>query len=58
MNPVYGIGFRKAHAALQGRSLDDMLAHVKESPQILIYGFQRTSCVVVYCHCWMLLIGA
>lgn len=30
MNPVYGIGFRKAHAALQGRSLDDLLAHVKE----------------------------
>jgi len=30
MNPTYGLGFRRAHAALQGRSLGELLAYVKE----------------------------
>jgi len=41
MGAVYGVGFRKAHAALQGRSLVDLLSYVKENrnfPAIAVSG--------------------
>jgi len=41
MGEVYGLGFRKAHAALQGRRLEDMLRYVKEHrnfPEVTMTG--------------------
>jgi len=41
MEQIYGLGFRQAHAALQGRTLPELLAHVKEHkmfPPVAVVG--------------------